>query len=113
MTNVDIGPPIAFHTVLKAIQVYYTVRKYIETAYSVQNLIMTPIPCHSKESEQERKHDESLSQEALKAIYGNVEDKKKAYEESLRRYVTPVVFPDTGSDTWSLVLLQLVERVCG
>ncbi|KAI8113329.1 hypothetical protein M9435_003333 [Picochlorum sp. BPE23] len=47
---------------------------------------MSPIPCPSKDSEQGSKHDESLSQEALKAIYGNVEDKKKAYEESLKRW---------------------------
>lgn len=62
--------------------------KYIRSVLYPRNLTMTPIPCPSKDSEQGSKHDESLSQEALKAIYGNVEDKKKAYEESLKRYVT-------------------------
>ena len=33
----------------------------------------------------------NLSPEVLKAIYGTVEDKKAAYEESLRRYAMLVV----------------------
>lgn len=43
---------------------------------------MSPIPMKTTNDERS-----SLSPEIMNAIYGTVDDKKKAYEESLKRYV--------------------------
>lgn len=46
---------------------------------------MSPIPM-SNEKDANAQEQDTVSPEVMKAIYGNVEDKKKAYEESLKRY---------------------------
>lgn len=49
---------------------------------------MSPIPMAQDDMKKEQQQqDSALSPEIMNAIYGNVEDKKKAYEESLKRYV--------------------------
>jgi hypothetical protein len=44
---------------------------------------MSPIPMKTTTNDESS----SLSPEIMNAIYGTVDDKKKAYEESLKRYV--------------------------
>ena len=64
---------------------------------------MSPIPMKTTTNDESS----SLSPEIMNAIYGTVDDKKKAYEESLKRYVFFTSYNVPRHHTWCVTSIYL------